>query len=786
MKSPSFRVRLVLVMTGLLLLAQLATGIAMLRTTSSAILDRGSEQLRVGADVLERMLTLRSDQLRDNVELLAADFGFKSAVATSDHGTLESVLANHGRRVHADLVMLANLDGRLMASSHHDVSDSPPFPFEPLWQRAQANNGAIGIVIFAGAPYQFVLSPVHAPNLIAWVGMGFLIDASLAQSLSELTHQEVSFITYGSDADERGRIDTTMGDDYRQSLQSIGESIKGTIPANSPTFSPDNATLILTRELTRQNTGEVFAVLQMPRDTLMAPFHELKYQLIAIFALVLAIGLAVTLISARAISRPIQRLADMAQRIGQGQRATDIRSSVSGEFALLANTLAIMQSDLERRENELLHQSRHNALTGLPNRTSAEHDIASLVAQRTAFTLLRLCINDFKQINDSLGYAMGDEVLIAVARRLETHTDARTYRFGGDEFVLVAIGEHTPNRLMEEVKRRISEPIMVANTQLLLKVSIGEAAYPEHGDSASHLLRRSDIALNLARETPSMTLRYPPGSDERHQRRLRIIRDLPHALMSGQLHLAYQPQIDLKSGQIRQYEALARWHHPELGSIAPDEFIALAEQSGSIQSLTTWLLNTAAHQLADWRNQGVSVCMALNLSVEDLGNRDLPSQLHELVARHGLNTGQLRLEITESAVMRDPPQAIVLLQQLRDIGHELAIDDYGTGYSSLAQLKRMPVHELKIDKSFVMHLDRQPDDDVILRSTVELGHRLGLCVVAEGVENGATLRRLRSFGCDYAQGYWIAKPMAADAVLDWQRDYPLRQERERLHYDSSP
>lgn len=785
MKS-SFRIRLVLVMTGLLLLAQLATGFAMLRTTSNAVLDRGSEQLRIGARVLERMLTIRGDQLLHNVELLAADFGFKSAVATADHATLESALANYGLRIHADIVMLANLDGRLMASSHHDVGESLSFPFKPLWLSAQRNNGATGIVILSGVPYQFVLSPVYAPNRIAWVGMGFTIDASLAQSLSTLTRQEVSFITYDDGSDAHARIATTMDDDYRQSLRSIGESIRHSALASSPTFSPNNDTLLLAKELTGGNTGEVYAVLQTPRSRLMAPFHELKYQLIAIFTLVLAIGLAVALISARAISRPIQRLADMARRIGQGERANDIRPSVSGEFALLANTLTTMQDDLERRETQLLHQSRHDTLTGLPNRTSAELDVASLVAERTPFTLLRLCINDFKQVNDSLGYAMGDEVLIAVARRLVTYVGTRTYRFGGDEFLLVATGEHSPTQLMVEVKRQVEIPITVANTQLSLRVSVGETAYPEHGETASHLLRRSDIALNLARETPSMTLRYPPGSDERHQRRLHIIRDLPQALHSGQLFLAYQPQIELASGKIRQYEALARWRHPELGLIAPDEFIALAEQSGTIQQLTTWLLETALQQLADWRQQGVTVHLAVNLSVEDLGNDDLPSQLRALVSRFALDARQVRLEITESAVMRDPAQAIALLKQLRELGHELAIDDYGTGYSSLAQLKRMPVHELKIDKSFVMHLDRQPDDEVIVRSTVELGHLLGLRIVAEGVENATTLHRLHAFGCDYAQGYWIARPMTADAVIDWQRDYLAHHARQLVCPDASP
>ncbi|WP_227368460.1 EAL domain-containing protein [Halomonas sp. M20] len=769
----SFRVRLILIMTILLILAQLATATAMLRTASDAALERGSQELQVGARVLERMLSIRSAQLRDNVALLSADFGFKSAIATVDRRTIDSVLANHGERIGADLVMLTDIEGVLQANSHRNLGIGSRLPFDALWQEAQHDNGSAGIVMLGNTPYQLVLSPVYAPNLIAWVGMGFMLDSPLAKSLGSLTRHDVSFVTYDDDKTPP-HIVTTLDARQQQMLLSLESRIRNGDFVDGPRFTHDGETLMMAYTLARQNDSSIFAVLQTSRQILMAPFQELKVQLLIIFSLAWLVTSMIAVTSARMISRPIQRLAEMARRIGLGERAADVKPAVKGEFALLANTLATMQQSLDRREAQLLYQSRHDSLTGLPNRTTAEQDIAELVSQRSPFTLLRLNINDFKQINDILGYAMGDQVLIGVAQRLLEQSDIQSYRFGGDEFVLLITGDQAPGRMMARFGSLMREPLMTADTQVTLKISIGEVASPEHGDTPAQLLRRSDIALYQAKETHTMALRYVPGSDEHHQRQLQIIHDLPRALRDGQLCLYYQPQIDINCGRVRQYEALARWHHPKLGFVPPDEFITLAEQSGNIDLLTAWLMTTVLHQLSAWRREGVVVNVAINLSAEDLRNDELPAQLRECLAHHAIPAAQLRLEITESAVMHEPSRAIALLMQLRDAGLELAIDDYGTGYSSLAQLKRMPVSELKIDKSFVMHMHQQPNDEVIVRSTVEMGHNLGLELVAEGVENIVTLKRLAALGCDYAQGYGIAKPMPAEAVLPWQREHDRR------------
>jgi len=296
---------------------------------------------------------------------------------------------------------------------------------------------------------------------------------------------------------------------------------------------------------------------------------------------------------------------------------------------------------------------------------------------------------------------------------------------------------------------------------------MGEVSYPAHGENAQLLLRRADIALDLARHHPHAHQRYVEGQDERHLRQLTLIRDLRDAVNNDELWMAYQPQVATQTGEVCQFEALMRWRHPSFGFVPPDEFIGLAERSGNIRQLSQWMLEHVAAQLYQWQQQGYRVSVAVNLSASDVSDSLLAPQLAELLERYHLAADQFSLEVTESAVMQDIDAAARTLDELSQLGVSIAIDDYGTGYSSLAQLKRLPVNELKIDKSFVLKLDTQEDDLTIVRSTIEMGHSLGLSIVAEGVENAASAALLNRLGCDYLQGYWIAKPMPSDAVAPW-------------------
>ena len=763
-----FRTRLTIVLLTVVIISQLATGVAFLRATQNDALAKGNQRLEVGARVFQQLLSIRGEQLLGNVAILADDFGFKSAVATQDTATLYSVLANHGDRAQADMVMLSDLSGNILASSHHEQNSAMPFP--GLFQRAQQTGSGVGVVIDNGEPYEFVLLPVRAPNLIGWVGMGFLINENVTEEINALTGLEISIVTYNASGDI-SYLASSHQEQLAMSLMSdSGSQLMEGAYTTSNQLSLDDDYLSYATTLMANQRYQSFALIQLSRNELLGAYSQLQWQLLSIVALMVLLTLAVALWSARSISRPLIALAQAAKRIGQGERIDDISSgSTVTETNQLATTLLSMQEDIAEREASLLHQSRHDLLTNLPNRVSAFEDLQRFIVLGKPFTLLRLSINDFRDINDTFGYELGDHLLVTLADRLQRlgAPVEKAYRLDGDELMLMIDAPELREHMREEIIAEISEPVSLEKSLIVPALSAGEVNYPVHGDNAQLLLRRSDIALDQARRHRRPHERYVEGQDEQHLRQLMLIRDLQEAVDNGELWMAYQPKVDTITGNVCQFEALMRWRHPTLGFVPPDEFIGLAERSGNIGLLSDWMLAHVCEQLYHWKRQGRHLSVAINLSASDVIDPGLPMHIHELFESYGLTPDQLALEVTASAVMQDVNAATETLMALSQMGLKIAVDDYGTGYSSLAQIRRLPVDELKIDKSFVLKLDTQQEDLTIVRSTIEMGHHLGLKIVAEGVENSTSAALLSQLHCDYLQGYWISKPMPAEAVTDW-------------------
>lgn len=767
-----FRTRLLLVLLTVVIVSQLATGIAFLRATQNDALAKGSQRLEVGARVLQQLLDNRGEQLRNNVAILADDFGFKSAVATKDTATLYSVLANHGDRAKADMVMLSDLDGNVLASSHHAQDSAMPFP--KLFERAQQNGHGVGVVIAEGEPYEFVLMPVRAPNLIGWVGMGFLLDEDVTQEINTLTGLDISIVTY----DASGQVSYVASSHQDQLAMNLmndqGDRLMEGVYTTRSQMSDDDNFLSYASTLLDNDRYQSFALLQLSRNELLGAYSNLMWQLLGIVVLMLLLTTAAAMWSARSISKPLIALAKAAQRIGQGERIERIPEGASvKETRLLASTLLSMQEDIDRREATLRHQSRHDLLTDLPNRISALEDIHHVIQQQQPFTLLRITVNDLRDIKDTFGYALGDQLLVTLAQRMQQLPAPvkRAYRLDGDELILLIEQPHCESATRVKLMAMLSQPIELAKSPITPSLSAGEVNYPAHGDSPQLLLRRSDIALDKARRQRLSHERYVEGQDEQHLRQLALIRDLQEAVNNNELWMAYQPKVDTRTGQVCQFEALMRWRHPTLGFVPPDEFIGLAERSGNIAMLSQWMLGHVCQQIHLWKAQGHHVSVAINLSASDVTDPALPERLSKLFSHYNLTPDQLALEVTESDVMQDVDAATETLLALSQLGLKISVDDYGTGYSSLAQIKRLPVDELKIDKSFVLKLDTQEEDLTIVRSTIEMGHNLDLKIVAEGVENSASAELLSRLHCDYLQGYWIAKPMPADAVTAWLADF---------------
>ena len=374
----------------------------------------------------------------------------------------------------------------------------------------------------------------------------------------------------------------------------------------------------------------------------------------------------------------------------------------------------------------------------------------------------------FKELNDTLGHRRGDLVLMEVARRLAAlarPTDV-VARLGGDEFALVLSpveGEAGCAEVAREAIAALREPVMIRGVALEVGASIGIAHCPDHGRSVDALLRHADVALEKAKASHRPWVAYRRDFDERGVERLALVADLARGIEAGELALVFQPQVELASGRLRGVEALVRWHHPERGVLSPEDFIEPAEHTGVIRPLTMWVLHSALRQSDRWRADGLDIPVAINLSVRSI-TPELPGDLAAALEGH---EGALELEITETVGMEDADAALAILEQLTALGIRLSVDDFGTGFSSLAYLKRLPVSAIKIDRSFVMEMDHDASDRAIVRSTVDLAHHLGMEVVAEGVESAEALDELRELGCTLAQGYAISPPLSGDALRAW-------------------
>jgi len=441
-----------------------------------------------------------------------------------------------------------------------------------------------------------------------------------------------------------------------------------------------------------------------------------------------------------------------------------------GLFPLIALPLAAIQ--LGARQAKInQHRARHDALTGLPNRVLLQERVAASLAQarRRGDTLavLLLGLDAFNEVNQTLGHGYGDLLLREVARRLDEAGRDQDLgaRFGGDEFAVLTgplTGMDEAERLAHELLEALRPQAHLGGIALDVRATVGIAVHPRDGDDAELLLVRAAMALHAGKQDGRPVLVYDHASDDHTPERLALAGELRHAIEAGELLLSYQPKLDLRTGAITGVEALVRWRHPQRGVLMPDQFIELAERTGLVRPLTHWTLEEAADQQMRWSAQGVDLTIAVNISARAL-TPDLPGAVAALVTSHP--GARLEIELTETLMIEGTSDAMDVVDALAATGVRLAVDDFGTGYASLAYLKRLPVRELKIDRGFVTEMDTDAGDRAIVRATVDLGRRLGLDVVAEGVESEAVLENLRALGCHFAQGFAVGRPMDADAVV---------------------
>jgi len=437
-----------------------------------------------------------------------------------------------------------------------------------------------------------------------------------------------------------------------------------------------------------------------------------------------------------------------------------------------------LADSLREQAAEREYEALHDGLTGLGNRRQFHERVAAQLAAEGRVAVLLLDLDRFKEVNDTLGHANGDLLLQEIGKRLRVAmpADAQVARLGGDEFVVAAAGldQDGALRLATAARAALSEPFTLRGLPLQVDASIGIALAPEDGVEPELLLQRADVAMYAAKEARSGVERYDVARDQYSPRRLALMAELRQVVSAGALTLHYQPKAALEDGRVVGVEALVRWQHPQHGFIPPDEFVPLAEHTGLMRPLTLHVLGTAVQQCAAWHAAGLDLGVAVNLSTRSLNDPALVDDVVGLLTRYGLPAHLLTLEITESDILNEPERAIAVLDRLARLGVHRSVDDFGTGYSSLSYLNRLPVDEMKIDRSFVQAMRASDSAASIVATVADLGRRLGKRIVAEGVEDQWTWDALRDLGCDIAQGYLLSRPLPAEQLTAWLRAWAGR------------
>lgn len=723
-----------------------------------------TNRLNTAKTLITEQFDARSNYLAAFAETVAKDYGIKE-VFNDDSRTLLVALNNHRERIDADLAMAISKNGKITAQlqlitdednnekvnkgeEHHQV-----FRYND-WLNDDSH---IHFYEINSTLYKLSLSPLMVGSqTLGWIGFGFEIDETLAQQALQLTHLETDFVFKNTD-DWR----LVASSNTEASLTFSNDIINDNIPANY---------IGIGHIMETDDNSEFGLALYGLRADFVSVLQDKWWQLVMLTFIALLLSLVGAYYIALSITRPIKALVKQAKVVALGHYNEPVSLNDKSELGQLANEFNTMQNAVLIREQEILHRANHHVLTELPNRNAIMNEIQLLVDDDSPFCVYHLNLSRLKDVNESLGHSVGNRLIKEAADRLRklerTHTLGH---LGSDEFLIIV-----------EEKEKISIEDMVANIfdvfegnfkfngmSLQIQSKIGVARYPQHCRDGKNILQMSDTALNCSRKNNKPMQIYHTGLDVNSVERLNLINDLKFAITDNQLELHYQPKLNLKTGIVTHVEALVRWQHPKLGMVPPDDFIYIAEQTGQINALTNWVFTTALDQYNDWKALNIHINIAVNISAENLKDPKFDNFIRSTVADKNVPSQFITLEVTESAVVDNPESAIALLRKFKDDGFKISIDDYGTGYSSLAQLKQLPVNELKIDKSFVQRLETDEDDQIIVRSTIELAHNMGLSVVAEGIEDEYTLQWLAKCGCELAQGYFISRPQHSDIITPW-------------------
>ena len=715
-------------------------------------------------NILRQYIRSNENNLVNSARVLTADFGFKQAVASSDSDTIASVLANHGARIKADLMLLTDLSGQLISSSRSNHYDQTLL--RQIVEDLMEKPGVAHIVMLNDRIYELILLPVMAPRTIAFSLLGFELNQTTLNELKHLTDLEITLLK--NDQPVYSTLDSLDSDeDFAAKMNAMQSRWLG---LQRPTFI-NSEVLPAT-----SSVNPVSILLTTDLRPIYKQYDDLAKQLMLTVLLVVVAAIIISMIIAHKLTTPLARLVEIAHQFAKGNYdAWRDPGRSSSEVRDLTVAFRHMGEEIKQREQVVTWQARHDVLTGLFNIHTMRSTLTTIMRDYSQCIVVAMYIQNFRQINDRLGPEVADAFLNALATRLnqfKTSGNKTNARLEGIEFlsVIQLMPGQSPKQIVESLLDSLAQTFQISNISLTAQFYAGVCCYPADGTDSKTMLRRVRIAADHARINRTSIHVYTPGEDEEHLEELSIIEALQTLLKqpgNNELFLNFQPKVELSNGRIDTVETLIRWHRPGLGRIAPDKFIGLAEQSGLIVELSHWVIEQTLKQLAIWRDMGLPLEAAINVSAEDLAHPEFCRFLHSQFGLYNIPPDLVTIEITERDIMYDEALGIEVLKSLKKAGYKIAVDDYGIGQSSLSKLKILPVDELKLDMSFIRNLDTSHTDQKIVSSTIFLAHSLGLKVVAEGVENSASYELLTQMDCDSVQGYLISKPRDANDLVAW-------------------
>ena len=784
MRLNTFRSQILLLTAGLTALTSLSILTLVLYSAGETIRSKVNNDLSAAVEVFKNTVAMRQQQLLTSAEILVSDFGFKQALASQDKATVASMLENHGSRIRSDLMFLVDVSGQVTASTDSDVREGEQFSYAPALAQSLKGEVSADFFVLGNHIYQLLLIPVQAPRVIAIAGVGFRMDETLAQQLARSSGIEVTFVEQQSLGMRSPRGVSNLV--YSSSLSGDEQILQA---MSSPGYAQalgywgnDAAQRFASQWLTisRHDTVPVSVVLSADLRSSSEGYVRLRNRILQLALIIVLLAVAGSTLMARRLTVPLKRLVRDARAIARGEyHSIDPPRRANNEIQTLVSAFRTMNNDLAGREQKIRYQALHDSLTGLLNRVSMLSELEQRVETGESFMLADVNIRGFKNINDSLGPDVGDGCLTRVAQRLAALSQQGALaRVAGDEFVLLIPCPDTATNLWAEahgwkILHSMATPVNVNGISVNIDVRVGLVLFPAQASTAAQLIRRTNIALEHARSHKLSLFLYEDGMDQQHLQKLHILKSLKQALNDndGQLQMYYQPQKNLLTGSVDKAEALIRWFHPQDGFIPPDVFIELAEQTGLICQLTDWVIAQVLEHVAVWRRNNIDLQVSINISAQDICRDGLTTLIEHKLQDLQLRPADICLEITERDMMLDEEKSLQQLQLLREHGFSISMDDYGIGYSALSKLARMPVDEIKIDKCFILNLAETHDDQIIVRSTLNMARELGLRVTAEGVENQASETWLQAAGCNYIQGYFLCRPMAFESIAGWLADF---------------